>query len=74
MSWSKSEWEPERSTKKEKKERNGGVWKKVKSKGMEESGRYILLDIFIKNILFILILIYVNWGNQLSLNVRYVDC
>ena len=26
---------------KKKKERNGGVWKKVKSKGMEESGRYI---------------------------------
>ena len=30
-----------------------------------------LLDIFIKNIIFILILIYVY---QLSLNVKYVDC
>ena len=29
-----------------------------------------MLDIFIKNIIFILILIYVY---QLSLNVRYVD-
>ena len=27
--------------KERKKKRNGGVWKKVKSKGMEESGRYI---------------------------------
>ena len=37
-------------------------------------GNNKMLDIFIKNIIFILILIYVNWGNQLSLNVRYVDC
>ena len=37
-------------------------------------GHLQLLDIFIKNIIFILTLIYVNWENQLSLNVRYVDC